>query len=192
MNTTADFKDSSKLRETLMPDEKVLWKGRPEAFPLMTAANKGRMITRWVVCAAVFVAFTVFYLLLANSKDGMEASYIVVAIVLLACAYVALVPIIDRNKIIKKCKYYVTDSRAIVIVGDKEGFALSRKGLKVLRVPGEDGCVTLLFGSHIEQPERKRLVGAFVPGKAENSELITGMSFYNIKDDEEINAFFPV
>lgn len=191
MSTLATFPDSSRLKESLMKDEKILWRGRPEAFPLLTPANKKGMILRWVLCTVIFAALTLVYTLFTVSNDKLQFNLIVVAIFLLACAYGAFLPALDRNKILKKCKYYVTDSRVIVTVGDNEAFALSRKGLKVLRVPGEVGCVTLLFGSHTGLPEKKQRVGAFVPGKDDKGELVTGISFYNIREDD-IRTFFPV
>lgn len=191
MSTLADFKDSSKLNESLLEGEKILWKGRPETFPLVVPANKKGMFIRWLACAVVFAALTVCYSLAVSANESLEFNLVVEAVILLVCAYAALLPAIDRNKILKKCKYYVTGDRVIVAVGDNDVYALSRKGLKVLRVPGEAGCVTLLFGSHTAQPARKRRVGAFVPGKDEKGELVTGISFYNIRDDGEIGSFFP-
>lgn len=191
MSTLADFKDTFKLKESLMEGEQILWKGRPEPFPLVTGANKTMILVRWLVCAAVFVVATLCYFFATRGSNGVQFNLIAVGIVLLVCAYVALLPAIDRNKILKKVKYYVTDTRVLTAVGENEVFALSRKGLKVLRVPGESGCVTLLFGSHTALPERKQRVGAFVPGKDEKGELVTGISFYNIKGDAEIGGFFP-
>ena len=191
MRASTEIKDSSKLRETLMEGETILWRGRPESFPLITAATKKGLVIRWLACAAAFVLLTVCYVLFVNSKDNLSFNFVVEAVLLLICAYVALLPALDRNKIIKKCCYYVTDSRVIVAVGDNDAFPLSRKGLKVLRVPGADGCVTMLFGSNTAQPERKHRVGTFVPGKDENGENITGITFYNVKDDPALKAYFP-
>ena len=97
----------------------------------------------------------------------------------------------DRNKIIKKCKYYITDRRVIVAVADKDVFALSRKGIKLIFVPGESGCVNVLFGSAVNIPARKAMLTAIMPVKDEKGEEITGIEFYNIKDDKTVRELLP-
>lgn len=192
MKTLADFEDSTKLKEELLEGEVIEWKGRPEPFPLIVPARKKALMLRWIICAACAVILSAAYIYMALTvENGADFNFVVELVILLLFGYVALIPIMDRNKIIKKCKYYITDRRVIVAVADKDVFALSRKGIKLIFVPGESGCVNVLFGSAVNIPARKAMLTAIMPVKDEKGEEITGIEFYNIKDDKTVRELLP-
>jgi len=189
MNTLATFEDSTKLKTELLEGETILWKGRPEEFPLMTEKTKSGVIKKWLIAIIGAVVFIGGYAIMASSSaaaGGVNPT--VIAVIALVFAYVAYMPFMDRSKIIKKCKYYITDKRVLVAIGDKDVFALDRNGLKLIYVPNENGCVNILFGTYVDLPESKYLVSAFTPGKVEGSDEVTGILFYNLKDDSDVKA----
>ena len=169
-----------KLKESLMADEQILWKGGCEPFPLVTPLNKKSLLVRWVLCAALFVILSVAYVLLSLRTAGF--SIVVELVLLVIFAYVAGVPLLDHNKLVKKCGYYVTDKRIISAVGYSEVFPISRAGLKLRAVPAENGCVHLLFGAATELPEKKLPLNAIAPIKSEKGEGVVGLVFFNVKD----------
>ena len=180
---------NTKIRENLQEDEAVLWSGRPEAFPLKNEANKKSLLTRWVICAALFAVLTAAYVLYSMSiPAGFKP--IVVVVLVLVFGYVMLIPVLDRNKVQNKCQYIVTDKRAVVAVGDNAFHAVSRAGLKVNAIPAGNGCVHLLLGAAADTPEKKYLTRTYAPVKAEGTEDVTGIAFYNVKDTPELRAFF--
>lgn len=182
-------KFNTKITENLQADETVLWDSRPEAFPLKNEANKKSLLMRWVICAALFAVLTAAYTIYSlRIPAGFKP--VVVIILALVFGYLMLTPVLDRNKVQKKCRYLVTDKRAIVAVGDNGFHAVSRAGLKVDAIPAENGCVHLLLGAAADTPEKKYLTRTFVPVKAEGTEDVTGIVFYNVKDTAELRAFF--
>ena len=185
-----EYQFSTKAREELKEDETVLWAGRPEPFPLKNGSNKNGLMLRWVICGALFVILTVLYAVWsAGSAAGFKPA--VVAVLVIVFGYLMLVPVLDRNKVLKKCQFIVTDKRVLTAVSDSAVFALGRAGLKVSAVPAGAGCVHLLLGAAGKLPEKKYLVKTFAPVKAEGgSDETVGMVLYNVKDTPELRGYF--
>ena len=126
---------------------------------------------------------------LAATFSGMEISLWLLLLLLLAVAYLAYLPIIDKNNIYKKCKYYITDRRVIVFYADRDVFSLPLAGLKSSIIPGEDNCIHIELGAAVGVKGKKRRVAAFVPKKDDNDN-ICGLVLYNVIDSEQLRAFF--
>jgi len=184
-----EYSFSTKVQDELKEDENVLWAGRPEPFPLKNAENKKSLTTRWLVCGLLFVVLTAVY---AVYSMGLPAGFkpAVVIVIAFVFGYIMLMPVMDHKKVQKKCQFIVTDKRVLTVVGDSAVYALGRAGLKVNAVPAEQGCVHLLLGAAEDTPAVKYLTRTFVPVKAEGSEDVTGLVFYNVKDSQELRDFF--
>ena len=185
-----EFELNTKTREELNEGESVLWAGRPAPFPLKNGSNKKGLTLRWIICGALFVILTALYAVWSpGSAAGFKPA--VIAVLVIVFGYLMLVPVFDRNKVLKKCQFIVTDKRVLTAVSDSAVFALGRAGLKVSAVPAGNGCVHLLLGAAGKLKEKKYLIRTFAPVKAENGgEEIVGLVFYNVEDTQELRELF--
>ena len=155
---------SAPIRAALRTDETPQWVGKAENFPLLTEQNKKSLLLRWGICAALAVLCTVGYLIaVVNSATKFNVG--LELIILLLFGYTAMMPVLDRRKILRKCHYCVTNQRVIVTAGDNEVFSLNRKAIRIQAIPAEDGCMTVLMGTMVDAPLKKHLTGTFVPPK---------------------------
>lgn len=174
------FMDSPELQKELAGDEKVLWRGIPEPFPLITEETRKSLKRRWWCCAIAAVIISAGYTAAILATGGMLNVW-ALSVALLAVAFVAFVPRIDRRNIIKKCRYYISDRRVLLHYGDIEFFSLPREGLRSRIIPAGEGCVHVELGSCVGIRDKKRRVAAFVPRKDDNGN-VCGMVLYNVED----------
>lgn len=184
-NKSIDEMNDNVLKNQLEEDEKILWQSAPEPFRIISEKNKGRLITRWIICVVCFVVVTIAYVQ-AIKGSGMQFSILLDAILALICLYIALVPVFDARKVMNKCSYYLTDRRAVVVVNAREALSLKRKDINVKLVDADNGSVHVLLGACTGSPEKKYLVSTFVPKMDENAEKAIGIVFYSVKDSEEL------
>ena len=183
------YQFSTKVKENLLEGETVLWAGRPEPFPVKNETNKKSLTMRWLICGALLVVLTVAYVLYSLSiPAGFKPAVVIVLVVVFG--YLMLAPVLDHNKVQKKCLYIVTDKRVLTAVGDNAVHAISRDGLTVDAIPANNGCVHLLLGAASTLPEKKYLVSSFSPMKVADSEEAAGLVLYNVKDTQQLREFF--
>ena len=183
------YQFSTKVKENILADETVLWAGRPEPFPAKNEANKKSLTMRWLICGALFVVLTVAYVLYSLSiPAGFKPAVVIVLVVVFG--YLMLAPVLDHNKVQKKCLYIVTDQRVLTAVGDSAVHAMSRAGLAVNAVPAKNGCVHLLLGTAGDLPQAKYLSKAITALRANSSEEDDGLVLYNVKDTQQLREFF--
>ena len=183
-----EFQENPSIIKELEEDEKIVWRGAPEAFPLMNEENKKGLTYRWLGCIIVAVALVAIYLMLSLGTEGGVSVWLLI-LLLVVVIYVAGLPMVDRNNVYKKCKYYVTNRRVILQYGENETFNLPRAGLKSQVVPAEDGCIHVELGSCVGVKGKKRRVASFVPKKDANDN-ICGFVIYNVADSKELRAAF--
>lgn len=181
-----EFVADPKVLKELAEDEKLLWTGAPEAFPLMTSDNKKSLTSRWLVCILAAVVVVVGYILLSAVKS---VNVWVLIIALAVVAYLACMPIMDKKNVYKKCKYYVTDRRAIIHYNDNEIFALPVNGVKCAIVNAQPGCINIDLGACVGIKNNKRRVAACNP-KRDEERNVTGMVLYNVEDNETLRKIF--
>lgn len=180
------IKDGPSLTKELAADEKVIWKGAPETFPLMTEDNKKGLTTRWLVSIILAVVFIALYIVLsAKASDGINAWLLI--LVLLGVAYFAFLPIMDKNNVYKKCKYYITDRRVILELAERDYFSLPLTGLKKDIVPAEEGCIHVDLGACAGIAAAKRRICALLPRKDDKNN-VCGFVLYNVEDSAELRA----
>ena len=183
------YQFSTKVKENILADETVLWAGRPEPFPVKNEANKKSLTLRWLVCGALLVILTVAYVIYSMGiPAGFKPGVVIVLVAVFG--YMMLMPILDHNKVQKKCQYIVTDKRVLTAVGDNAVHAISRNGLAVNAVPAQNGCLHLLLGAAGDLPESKYLTRTFSPVKGEDGEETKGLVLYNVKDTQQLREFF--
>lgn len=180
-------RDCTDYKKTLLPDEKVIWSGKPDGVPLLTAENRKSLILRWIACAVAFVVLTAAYvaLLLINAKSF---SFIVEAVFLIACAWIAYMPVVDWNDLRHKTSYYITNKRVILVVG-KSVYALNRTGIKVTIKDTPDGVTHILWGAGDNiPPHRYRRLTVIPDALDENPCLI----FYYVRESAENLRYLTV
>ncbi len=178
--------DISVVKE-LGENEEILWKGAPEEFPLVTAENKSNLYRRWILCIAAAVIVIAGYIVLNTITGGLNVWVLIIA--LLAVAYVAALPLIDKNNIFKKCKYYISEQRVIFHYADRDIYSLPLKGLKYEIHNAGKGCIHIDLGSCVGIKGKKRRTAAFVPKKDDNDN-VTGLVLYNVEDNETLRKTF--
>lgn len=183
-----EFNDNPSLLKELAEDEKVVWKGAPEIFPLVTAETKKGLVNRWIICALVAIVVVAFVAYQAIAVESNINAWVIV-VVLIIIAYLAVVPMVDRNNVIKKCKYYITDRRVLMDYAEKEIYSLPLAGLKCEIDTAEAGCIHVDLGSCVGVSGKKRRVCAFSPQKDDDGN-ICGMVLYNIPDDKAVRDIF--
>lgn len=183
-----EIKESPELLKELAEGEKIVWKGAPEAFPLMNEESKKSLTQRWLICIVLAVALVALYIVLAVGRESGMNPWVIL-IVLAAVAYYACIPVLDRNNIIKKCEYYITDRRVLVEYGGRDIFSLPLAGLRSEIIPAEPGCVHVNLGTCVGIAAAKRRVAAFVPKKDDNDN-ICGLVLYNVAEDKALKAIF--
>ena len=181
-----EFTPDASVMKELAEDEKLVWMGAPEAFPLLTDDNRKGLTARWLGCIVAAVVLIVAYILItATSPINVWLLILLLGVV----AYVAGMPLIDKGNVYKKCKYYITDRRVLLHYGENEIFTLPIKGIKHEYAAAGSGCVHVLLGSCVGTGAKKLRVSAFVPKKDDKGN-VTGMVLYNIEDDKNIRDIF--
>lgn len=174
MDITRDCKD---YKNTLLPDEHVIWSGKPDNVPLLSEENRKALPTRWIACAVAFVALTAAYIVLL-AQSGRSFSFLVELLLLVACGWIAYIPVMDWNDLRRKTSYYVTNKRVILVVG-KNVYALNRAGIKVSCEQTKDGVTHILWGaSENILPRRYRRLTVIPDTLDENPCLI----FYHVNE----------
>jgi len=87
-----EFTAAPEIMKELAKDEKLLWMGAPEAFPLMNADNKKGLVARWLGCIIAAVMLVVIYILLSAAT---HISVWLLIILLAVVAYIAAMPVPD-------------------------------------------------------------------------------------------------
>lgn len=166
--------------KTLLPDETVVWSGRPQKTPLLSSEVKTNLLVRWIVCAVLFAALTVLYTVFARLA-GTEFNAIVVLVLVVAFGCIALVPVKDWNTIQKKAHYYVTNKRVILVSGSTV-YAISRNGINTEIVHAEGDAVHVLFGSCVGIAARKYRRFTALPETDDNNHSKSGFVFYAVRE----------
>ena len=115
MQNSDELKDL--IKENLNEDESILWAGRPTGLKLLDMPYGTSVIIRWIV-GLIFVVFGLWYnfiFLPGSNSTGMNGNVFMLVCFLIAIA-IALLPLMDINKMKKKCCYYITNQRAISLV----------------------------------------------------------------------------
>ena len=173
------IRDCTCCENHLLPGEEIEWKSRPGTFPLLTKDSKGSLLLRWILCAAILVAITVLYAIVAQNK-GVAFNYIVELILVIAAVYISITPILDWKKLQKKTCYYVTNKRIILMSGSNL-YALNRAGINMKWVPADDDSVHILFGACQNKPSGTWRRYAIAPDPQD----FAGFVFYGVQVEKD-------
>ena len=98
---------SSYLRE----NEKVLWQGKTDTFPLLDQVTKFKTLVKWIVTAAVTAGLLALYM-----TKNEERSIGFIGLVLVVAVIVAAAPIMERRSLLGQ-KYWITKTNDLLPQG---------------------------------------------------------------------------
>ena len=165
------------FRKELLPEEHILWRGSAGRF---TVGMCGGVLTTLFISAAIFMIVSgLFY----RAETAAEMEFILSWQLVLSAIflYFFLKPFFNIRSL-RRCAYFVTDRRVIVMVNGRTFRALNRAGLHVEFTPAKGG-MDVLFGSAVGTPERRRFRYAWDPKRDEYEVEVTGIIFFRLADD---------
>ena len=165
------------LKAGLLPDEKVLWRGKAEPFTTLDKTHK----KRFSICACIGLLITILVAaayFAAVARGGMQAKPIVLLIVLLLCGIPAFNMLGDASKL-RKMEYVVTDQRLLVLRD-----SIRPMPLNYIQEAGfgtdADGHVSLLCGKDAlkAKPDHWREFCVVGQSNADGSDVCSRFVFY--------------
>lgn len=179
-----DISKYENIKDALIEGENPVWAGRPGNFGLTDGNMKASVIARIVICAVLAVALLAAYIAVYAGTEVFQPLMIVV--ILAVFGFLGLRPSMDRNNLIKKTVYCITDKRVILGAGN-DVFDISRSGLKAKIVDAGNGNVHVALGKCVETAENKYRVASLAPQRGKG-DMVTGFVMYNV--DKCVGDFF--
>ena len=191
--TTIQEANNERLSSILEEGETVEWQGYSEKYPILTEDAKKGLYIRWSICICGIIMWAIYCIVFRNI-DGASKFALVISmfLIILFFLYMAMLPVLDRKKIIEKNSYYLTNRRAIFLDGGDNSYAMNLYGVKADFLPAEDGNTTLVLrhNANHEIPKAVRTI-AWKPLKDDYAGgIITDMVFYNVKRDKALTKPF--
>lgn len=175
------------LKTGLLPDEKILWRGKAEPFTTLDKTHK----KRFIICAGIGLLITALVAaayFAAVARGGLQAKPYVLLIVLLLCGIPAFNMLGDASKL-KKMEYVVTDQRLIILRD-----SLRPMPFKTIQEAGfrtdDDGHVSLLCGKDAlkAKPDKWREICVVGQSAADGTDVCSRFVFYAPADLKGLKA----
>ena len=131
------------LKDKLMPDEEILWRGKAEPFETLDQTHRKKYVTDLILGAAVAFLLIGLYVL-AVLKGGAAFMLFLPIVVLVLCGIPAINILRDASKI-RKMEYFATNDRLIVLSDHVRSMDYSSIKEAEFRADS-DGHVSLLCG----------------------------------------------
>ena len=182
------------IRDSLHDEEEILWAGRPEGMKLLEAPYGTPIIIRWIICLILAAAALWYGLIYIPSSAGSGVNTNVVMVIWLAIVIaIALWPLMDVNKLKRKCAYFITDQRALTFVTGSSGklkdmFYTAVSEITFDIIEGDRGNVYV--GKKLKNSPQKARISAFTP-PVDSEEEQRPLIFYSVINPEEIVSKFP-
>ena len=176
---------TERLKEKLLPGEKVLWSGASEKFETMDHTNKAAYIKRAMIILGTVAALCLLYIVYVTSK-GIDLKLGLVAIALGFAVLGSANFYFDAKKL-GRAFYAVTDQRVISIIDMPK--SLERAKIRDVEMKtDEDGHVSLLFGKKVidSKSHQWRTYALLDPYIGEESGKCERFALYAIPDAENL------
>lgn len=173
------------LKETLWPNEELLWMGRPSKSDLKAAPDRKMQIIKWAVMA-VFLVLTLGILVPYMFKIGQSVGVLLISIIVINVmpVIIAFRPWLDQQLLENKTLCAVTDQRVISVVKDVI-HELPRKDLEFM-VSGREGSAgSIRFNGAIQVKKPNDRTDA-VLGIPKEEERPKGMVFFHIDGVDQV------
>lgn len=172
-----------RIGKLLKAEEQIRWTGKPENDPFFTAANKGRLIVRWIIMAIVAVGLSVAYAVYCTNKH-ITYYWVVNIFTIGVPLYAAVLPYMDYKRL-RKVVYAITDRRVIVSANPNRTFDMNLADVDRIEISPCCGGSTLLLGSAVANAHENKLRVLALYGKmgeADGKERTVGLALYNLAD----------
>ena len=175
------------LMTGLLPDEKILWRGKAEPFTTLDKTHKKRFAVSACIGLLITVVVAIAYFA-AVARGGLRAKPYVLLIVLLLCGIPVFNMLGDASKL-KKMEYVVTDQRLIVLRD-----SLRPMPLKNIHEAGfgtdADGHVSFLCGKDAlkAKPDHWREYCVVGQSNADGADVCSRFVFYAPADLNGLKA----
>lgn len=173
-----------RVKECLRAGETVHWEGKPENFTVLGGKNRTAILTRCVLVLIVAAA-----MLAGHVASNGEAKVGFVAVVLVIAAIAIVSPWWERVQLMR-CRYWITDQRAIQMGKDGLFYSLELHEIDAFKLV-EDGSAKhcLVLGSSVFEDAEKHIRWRANSPKGEkdnagHSDHAIGMIFYNTSNAE--------
>ena len=196
MQISDELKDL--VQSDLNENEVILWAGRPTGVKLLDMPYGTSVIIRWII-GLVFVVFALWYRLifLPSSENMSTNGNFIMLICLIIAAIIAILPLIDIQKLKNKCSYYVTNQRALTLIKGSSGKrVLKEKSFNDISeitsdiISGNRG--NIYIGEKLKNSFSKARGSVLSPvSKPEEDEKDRPHIFHSIEAPAEVLSFFP-
>ncbi len=176
------------VKDILYDGEKILWEGKAEPFELLEPPFKNSIILTWCISAVVVIAFLVLYIPFHIRSGGKMAQFVISFVLVCMIPFVLSIrPITTRNALRKKITYLFTTERAICVNDSQiNAFAICKDTpCKLEPLPGGSSVIYMGEGAMKIKSKGSRDASVFCI-KNSDSEDLTGMVFYGVKDAKAI------
>ena len=176
------------VKDILYDGEKILWEGKAEPFELLEPPFKNSIILTWCISAVVVIAFLVLYIPFHIRSGGKMAQFVISFVLVCMIPFVLSIrPITTRNALRKKITYLFTTERAICVNDNQiNAFVICKDTpCKLETLPGGSSVIYMGEGAMKIKSKGSRDASVFCI-KNSDSEDLTGMVFYGVKDAKAI------
>lgn len=176
------------LKENLLPEEKVLWSGKPEKVNAFEKPFGMNYVIRCIISAAL-IAFAIWYWFYALGIGFNVNMPVTMTIIMLAiAAYLTLQPIFSARRLASRCLYAITDQHAMIVYNVNPGVARSRELSAVMGSSYDTlstGCGTIYIGEKTKAAPRKARDLSLIPDMPDDE---LPLMFYSVPDPASIFA----
>jgi len=182
------------IQENLNEGEAVLWSGRPVGITLLESPHGSPIIIRWIVCLVFAVVALWYGLIYVPGNENITTNGIVIMLIIIALAiFVAIRPLMEVSKLSRKCFYYITDRRALILI---KGNIDIVKGKLLADAPEittdklSEGRGNIYIGKKAANSDKRARFSTLLPPQPEE-DIDKPFVFYSVADPDDVLKYFP-
>ena len=182
------------ISENLSDGEVVLWAGKPEDLKLLDTPYGTPVIIRWIICLILAASGLWYGFIFARTAENLNVNTNLITIVWLAVAVIlALWPLMDLSKLKRKCSYYITNKRALLLLSgisntlkEKTLADITEITFDMIEAPRGN----IYFGNKQKNSDKKARISALTPPMGPEDDALP-LIFHSVMNPEDILALLP-
>lgn len=177
------------LKEILRENEHVCWQGKPATLRILERGVKFQTLRKWILTVAFTTGLLVVY---CSANENWSTGFI--GLVALVAAVILASPFMEVHSV-QKCRYYITDQRAILQARDKTFYYMNLDEIDEYRVVedlADEKCLVLgsILFPEINKQLRWRACHPKMDVKSnDGQDSAQGMVFYGVPNLDDAVAF---
>lgn len=176
------------LKDNLLPEEKVLWSGKPTNVKPFEKPFGTGIIIRFVI-SVLLIIFAIWYWPYAMSHNFETSMPITMTIIMLAIsAFICISPFYNARRLPRRCLYAITNQRALIVYNVNPAIARSRELSAVMGSSYETlatGCGTIYIGEKVKGAARKARDFSLIPDMPDEG---MPLMFYSVENPAAVFA----